>query len=107
MLSQANIYPDHYLEYNYTQLIFDAKYYSKVVGINYKQVAYIFMLQNLIDTKTDKKKFLKTYSALILPSDKRSTKIHFSLDRKFGNNDIIITEEYLMIKDVMEEFLSY
>ncbi|MCR4944122.1 MAG: hypothetical protein K5986_06640, partial [Clostridium sp.] len=82
------ISPDHYSEYNDTQLIFDAKYYSKVVGIDYKQVAYIFMLQNLIDTKTDKKKFLKTYSALILPSDKRSTKIHFSLDRKFGNNDI-------------------
>lgn len=101
------ISPDYYCEDLDIQLIFDAKYYSNVRGMNYKQIAYLFMLRDMIDTKTGTKKFSHSHSALILPSEKFDTKIHFQMDPQYGvGNDFIITEEYMDIKEVMLEYLS-
>lgn len=100
------ISPDHYNAGNNIQLIFDAKYYTSVRGMNYKQIAYMFMLKDIVDQSTGKPKYPMTFSALILPSNRRETKIHFQLDPAYGNAlDMLITEEYLDIKEVMTEYL--
>lgn len=102
------ISPDHYSSNKDIQFVFDAKYYSEISGMNYKQIAYMFMLKDMIDTTTGNRRYNKIYSALLLPSEDRNTKIHFTLDPKFGTcPDLVITEEYLDIRDVIEEYLNY
>lgn len=98
------ITPDYYGEDGNIQLIFDAKYYSYIYGMNYKQIAYVYMLREIQNSLLTGKKYLKTFSALILPSETRSTKIHFQLNPLFGSsyNDVIMTEEYIDIKEVMQ-----
>lgn len=100
------ISPDHYGADHSNQLIFDAKYYNSVTGMNYKQIAYVFMLREMRETLSSPQKYAKTYSALILPSEHRKTKIHFMMDPLFGksSSDVIITEEYIDIVDVMKTY---
>ncbi len=101
------ISPDHYLSYDGIQLILDAKYYNKVNSMNYKQIAYMFMLMNMKKENEEEKKFSLTVSSLILPSEVRDTKIHFKLDSKFGDvEDFIISEEYLEIKEIMKSYVK-
>lgn len=101
------ISPDHYCEDSKKQLIFDAKYYSYVGGMNYKQIAYMFMLRDTLDLATGAPKFINTYSALILPSEKRKTKIHFQLASQYGgNSDLLIMEEYVDIREVIQSFIE-
>ena len=101
------ISPDHYSSDGGVQFVFDAKYYFSIKGMDYKQIAYMFMLKDMVDTTTGKKKYSKIYSALLLPSENRNTKIHFTLDPKFGLClDLVITEEYLDTRDVIEEYLK-
>lgn len=100
------ISPDHYGSDCSNQLIFDAKYYNSVVGMNYKQIAYVFMLKEIRDNLFSTPKYSKTYSALILPYEHRKTKMHFMMDPLFGesSSDVIITEEYIDIVDVMKTY---
>lgn len=101
------ISPDHYSEDSDVQMIFDAKYYTKINGMNYKQISYMFMLREMKDSVTGLPKYRSTYSALILPSEHRDTKIHFQLALEFGScTDLVITEEYIDIKEVILEYLS-
>ena len=101
------ISPDHYCEDFAVQMIFDAKYYTKVNGMNYKQIAYMFMLRGMIDPITSRQKFNSTHTALILPSESRSTRIHFQLAPVYGTcNELVITEEYVDIKEVIYEYLN-
>ena len=102
------ISPDHYYSNtDDTQLIFDAKYYSEIRGMNYKQIAYMFMLRGMLDQSTGRKKYKNTYTALILPYETRLSKDHFKLDPKFGGTpDMVIVEEYLDIRDVIIEYCS-
>lgn len=101
------ISPDHYSIDANVQFVFDAKYYSRINGMNYKQIAYMFMLKDMKDISTGAKKYNKIYSALLLPAESRSTKIHFTLAPEFGSYpDLIITEEYLDIRDVIDEYLK-
>lgn len=102
------ISPDHYGADHSSQLIFDAKYYIHVTGMDYKQIAYVFMLRETRDSLSLPQKFVKTYSALILPSDHRRTKMHFMMEPLFGktSTDVIITEEYLDIADVMKTYYN-
>jgi len=106
--SSQYISPDHYCEDGDTQLIFDAKYYLSIHGMNYKQISYVFMLKELMDPLTLLPKFVRTYSALILPSEARSTKIHFQIDPLFclSNIDLLITEEYLDISEVISCYIK-
>lgn len=100
------ISPDHYSADGDVQMIFDAKYYTQMNGMNYKQIAYLFMLKDRKDLKTGRKKYRCTYSALILPAKTRSTKIHFQLASEFGScSDLVITEEYLDIREVISEYI--
>ncbi len=101
------IEPDHYAEDGDIQLIFDAKYYTYVRGMDYKQIAYVYMLRGRLDPRTGLPKFRDTYSALILPAECRDTKIHFQLAAPYGVADgLLITEEYLDISEVMAAYLQ-
>ncbi len=101
------ISPDHYCIDGNNQLIFDAKYYNRIDGMNYKQIAYMFMLRGIMDPAAKQKKYDKTYSALILPSENRKTKLHFQLAPEFGGYpDLIITEEYLNIREMILDYIN-
>lgn len=101
------ISPDHYCEDAGIQMIFDAKYYTRINGMNYKQISYMFMLREMKDPGTGLSKYRETHSALILPSETRNTKIHFQLAPEFGTcTDLVITEEYINIREVILEYLS-
>lgn len=98
-----SIEPDHYYIDGNNQLIFDAKYYNKISGINYKQICYHLFLKDIKDEEGNKK-YQNTFSCLILPNEKRDTKEHFKIKKQFSNyiNDITIMEEYFDIRKVME-----
>lgn len=97
--------PDHYCATSDSQMIFDAKYYSEINGMDYKQISYMFMLQNKLNS-SNQPMFNNTYSALILPSEKRDTKIHFKLASEYGINKSIITEEYLDTRELLLDYLE-
>ena len=96
--------PDYYYLSNTAQYIFDAKYYTEMAELDYKQLVYTLLLngRNDIPDKTT------TYSALIMPSEYRKTKGHFKIDSSFNSSipDIVINEEYLDIREVVEYHLT-
>lgn len=102
------INPDYYFADDSTQFILDAKYKESIKGIDYKQVSYSMFLKDLIDISTSMPKFDTTYSALLIPSNRRHSKLHFQMDPLFSkvNSDIKIVEEYLDIKDVIINFIQ-
>ena len=104
---KQNFELDHYLEDGDTQVILDAKYY-KPLSLDYKQISYLLFLKNKRDAKNGPKKFSRTHSALIIPSENRGSKIHFKMDPIFNQecNDFIISEESLNIKEVIEFWIS-
>lgn len=101
------IQPDYYGSVDDTQLIFDAKYYTYIGGVNYKQLAYYFLLAHK-ESKNGNRAFEKTVSSLILPSDHRKTVTHFKLNpaysREFSN--MLILEEYFDIKKIMIDYVK-
>lgn len=99
--------PDYYYAENDTQLIFDAKYYTRAQGMDYKQIAYFLFLKEHRENINDNTKYSKTYSALILPSDSRKSELHFKMDPLFNksNQDLVISEEYLDIREVINFYL--
>ena len=101
---------DHYSRDGDTQLIFDAKYYASINGLNYKQLAYAFLLKEIRNNKEqDKPNYKNTLTALILPYERRISKNHFVMNPLFSENykDLVITEEYIDIKSVIEEYKEY
>jgi len=101
--------PDYYYADGDTQLIFDAKYYTNIKGIDYKQIAYYLFLNEYRDNiNDDSPKYSKTYSALLLPAEERSSKIHFQMDPLYNktNKDFVISEEYLDIREVIDFYLK-
>lgn len=103
------ISPDYYYEDGSTQLIFDAKYYDEVIGIDYKQISYYFFLRDVKSNEIEiSRKFAHTHCALILPASRRETKIHFRMSPKYNEifSDMIIMEEYLDIKEVMRYYVT-
>lgn len=109
--------PDHYSNYKGNIYLFDSKYYNEVKGLDYKQVAYYFLLANR-KVHSDSNKI---YNALILPTKKDSSlssnKKHFMYDQNFtvdsqvgykpkSDQDIgfIIHECYLDIQKVMRNY---
>lgn len=100
--------PDYYATDKDIQLIFDAKYKNEFKGMDYKQIAYYFLLKEYHDKGASIPKYKKTYSALIAPGEKRSTDIHFSMQDNFSFSDIdfVITEEYFDIKEVIKYYLD-
>lgn len=100
-----NIQPDHYLVEDGIQYIFDSKYYSKIETLNYKQLAYYFLLKDLKHKKFDHN---RTINALILPGNK-AQKIHFKVNPIYNCSDLdfCILEYYLDVKEAMIVFNSY
>ncbi|MEB5648792.1 hypothetical protein [Mammaliicoccus sciuri] len=98
---KQNIQPDHYFYKNGEQYIFDAKYYNKLDGIDYKQLAYYFILKNYSEKKSLDfvKKHKITHNALLLPGD-RQQKIHFKFKPEYNpeESNFIIYEYYLNVK---------
>lgn len=99
--------PDYYYTEENTQFIFDAKYYIKIKGMDYKQISYYLFLNECRDDISGPKKYFKTYSALILPGESRESKIHFKMDPKFNltNKNLVIAEEYLNIREIIDFYL--
>lgn len=101
------ISPDYYCADIDAQIIFDAKYYTKINGMDYKQISYMFMLNGIKDSVTGMQKYKVTHSALILPSATRNTKLHFQLAPEYGTwTDLVITEEYIDIREVILEYIK-
>ena len=100
--------PDYYYGENDTQLIFDAKYYTSIRGMDYKQIAYYLFLNEHRERITDPPKYSKTYSALILPSESRTSKLHFKMDPLYNksNQELVISEEYLDIHEIIDFYVK-
>lgn len=106
-------YPEQALEPDYyavsvdgkSQYILDAKYYSKVSALNYKQLSYTMLLDSMLDAN-GQRTFEHTYSALLLPAGKLKTSDHFVVNTKKSGlqPDLKITEEYLDIREVVEDY---
>lgn len=98
------IKPDHLYVGDKGKLIFDAKYYNELKGINYKQISYYLFLKEWKLMSEEE----KIYSALILPNASNFSKIHFKMDPEFNDTykDLIIYEIYLDIKNVINCYLN-
>ncbi|MEB7657953.1 hypothetical protein NGB24_08770 [Mammaliicoccus vitulinus] len=96
-----SINPDFYFSDNNNQIIFDAKYKSDIVNIDYKQLMYFIILEEY-------KAHLKTYSALIMPSNSSYQKIHFKMEESFShkNKNLVVYELYLNAKEILENYLK-
>lgn len=100
--------PDYYYAEEDIQLIFDAKYYSQIHGMDYKQIAYYIFLNEYRDDLSKPIKYSTTHASLILPGEKRESKIHFQMDPKFNltNKKLVISEEYLNIREIIDYYIS-
>lgn len=101
------IEPDYYYENTQRnqRYLFDAKYYQTVSELDYKQIAYYFLLK---DKFNDKSFHGKTYNALIFPTEKAAyQKEHFHLKETFNRDevDFVVYEQYLNMNDVMKDFV--
>lgn len=104
------IQPDHYLEKADCRYVFDSKYYNDIKGVDYKQIAYCFMLSQFNGGDRNEEtrvNSVRTYGALILPGDKPQ-RIHFSLAPNYQRLGLecVIYECYLSCKKVMKQYIS-
>lgn len=109
--------PDYYLIENNVRYIFDSKYYDEIKELNYKQVAYYFLLkyhegiERIADNRTIVTP-LFTHNILILPTDleqsnEKNFKVHFDLNTTFNRDEteFKIKEQYCNIKNVMMTYI--
>ena len=98
--SSIHISIDHYCEDD-NIYIFDSKYFKKVEGLNYKQVAYaLYCYQSLKD-----KEKRKIINALICPTDEDSDITKFHIRESTFHIDPIY-EIYLPLKKVVLEYIE-
>lgn len=101
--------PDYYTvsDDGRSQYVLDAKYYSKVSELNYKQLSYTLLLDSLRDD-TGQRRFKHTNSTLLLPARERATSVHFIADQRQSRlrSGLKITEEYLNIREITEDFFN-
>ena len=102
--NSKEIIPDHLYENESSIYVFDSKYYQRISELNYKQLAYTFLIGN---HKEYCKK--KLYSALILPGNYKS-RYNLNIEgTKFAqDNDGCnhILECYLDVKTLMKNYLN-
>lgn len=103
-----SIEPDCYYCQAGSQFIFDAKYYTAIRGLDYKQLACLFLLKDAGKGLGDARTYKATYSALVLSSEHRSTALHFQIDPMFAplSSDLVIYEEYLSIRLVINHYFG-
>src|SRR5699024_9188482 len=91
------IIPDYFYDTKNVRYIFDAKYYTTIEELDYKQISYYYLLKQYGGEAEEK----DIYNALILPTSKEQwNKTHFQLDEVFspGNKPLKIKEYYLNIQ---------
>lgn len=100
--------PDYYLLNDNFQCIFDAKYYSSMEEIDYKQLVYTMLLSHLTNPVSGEEYQMDTCSALILPSETRSSKLHFKIDdhQVHLEKSLEVYEERLPASDVLHYYES-
>jgi hypothetical protein len=107
-----SIEPDYYLILEDKRYIFDAKYYQKLTKLDYKQVAYYFLLKHFEtnrDLSGSVKNELETYNALILPTKYEIySEVHFELNPEYNLNEskFVIMAHYLNTVKVMEHYTN-
>lgn len=98
------IIPDHYYENEEKIYVFDSKYYQRISELNYKQLAYTFLIGN-----NKEKCYKRLYSALILPGNYKARYniniegTSFAQDNEGCNH---ILECYLDVKTLMKNYLN-
>lgn len=104
--STYRIEPDYYYNEGKCRYIFDAKYYSRIESLDYKQISYYFLLRYIDNENNDE---LITYNALILPtSGPQIKKVHFELDKAFNRNkEFRIIEHYLNVREIIRSYLEF
>jgi hypothetical protein len=110
--SGYSVEPDYYLVLDNKRFIFDAKYYQKLSKLDYKQVAYYFLLKHF-ETERDGSgniiNELETYNALILPTECEAySEVHFALNPEYNLNEsaFVIMAYYLNMIKVMEHYTN-
>lgn len=104
----SNFQPDYYLDTPTAQYIFDAKYYSSVSGMMYKELVYLIFLKQMNSNSIGNNSYKPTYACLILPSAYTHSSTNFRMNSSFSKSlqDVKIDEQYLDIKDVMRRYLE-
>ncbi|WP_053032837.1 LlaJI family restriction endonuclease [Staphylococcus haemolyticus] len=104
------IEPDFYLEENNNRYIFDSKYYTKITELNYKQLAYYFLLKEYSKTEVIK----KTYNILILPTDRNNSSIlnqkeHFKFNPEYNTveGNFSVKEQYINMQFLLRNYVNY
>lgn len=107
-----SIEPDYYLLEENARYIFDGKYYNKVTELNYKQIAYYFLLKHY-ESKKNEADLITTYNILILPThrdsnDERNYVKHFHLNPLFNEDEtnFSVKEQYCNMKNIMQCYLN-
>lgn len=114
--SGRRLEPDFYLVKDGVRYIFDGKYYSEVKELNYKQIAYYFLLKHhegIHVIQSDTIVPLLTHNILILPTnmhpeDPSNFKVHFNLDTNYNRDEseLKIKEQYCNTKQVMFSYIN-
>ncbi|MCH5343438.1 MAG: LlaJI family restriction endonuclease [Acetatifactor sp.] len=100
---------DAYAAKGNSQYIFDAKYYTHIHGLDYKQLVYHLLLCEMREREMDGEvSYPVTLSALVLPGERRESRVHFEMDPRFNKTygGMQILEEYLDIREVMNVYVN-
>lgn len=103
---------DYYLVSDNTRYLFDAKYYQNLKELDYKQIAYYFLLKHFEAKRDENGKIiseLHTYNALMLPTAHESySEVHFELNPEYNENEknFIVMAYYLNTITIMEHYIT-
>lgn len=91
-----------------TQYVLDAKYYTALTELDYKQLSYTLLLDGLLN-EDGRRRFDRTYSALLLPSERAWAQVHFAPEGLLTDlarlvPDLRITAAYLDARDVLVDY---
>lgn len=99
--------PDHYYCTNSIRYLFDSKYYTKVKGLEYKQISYYYLLRK----HDSHNKKLQTFNAILLPTERASDSeknfnYHYEHSPLYSvdKEEFFIIEQYLNMIDVMKKY---
>ena len=98
------IEPDYYYVDGINKYIFDAKYYSQIDRLNYKQMAYYFLLRNFDCEGRDTE---IVHNVMILPtSENEDLRLHFDMKEEANDGkEFKMYEYYLNLRKVLNYYL--
>ncbi|MDQ1174996.1 hypothetical protein QE430_003303 [Microbacterium testaceum] len=90
------------------QFIFDAKYYSSLGQLDYKQLSYTLLLWGLLD-ENGARLYERTHSALFLPSRSSRNQLHFAsddrrIDLKKSFPNLSVVASFLNARTVLNRY---